>query len=444
VKLGLRLSRDDTGHATKLTVVLDEWAKADPPIPADQLPEWLKSLGGPKEVYEAVLDRKRPRLTKDQGNAAFHELVEAGFAWVTESPGQFAGLDGDYLALVHFDSIRRTIGFRAVDPKVGQGWLRRNAKRLLASRSTLNSPPATPRSDVPLDPFMTEPERAKHLYEVTKAKTAHIAIDRWLEPAAGTGAFFNLLPPDRRLGIDIKKRIEGVIEHDFLTFTDFGDYVYGTIGNFPFGKNAPIRFFNHAARVSRFIALIAPPTFKKPKTVNQLDPHFHLIHEEDLPENSFILGGQQEHIAAIFQIWEKRAAKRDPIPEFSPDTDDLEFLPAARSNEATIWFQRLGVNAGRIKDPKDILTKSTSPKSHFFIKCDPTSADILRSISWRDLREKGNGPPSITQTEIIEAYCSTKSNRSAHQYQPPGSEYRSTLPRPGTVADFSPIPAAAN
>jgi hypothetical protein len=81
VKYGLSLTRDSTGHATKLTTALDEWARADPPIPADQLPEWLKVSGGVKGVYQAVLDRKRPRLTRDQSDAAFHQLVDAGFAW---------------------------------------------------------------------------------------------------------------------------------------------------------------------------------------------------------------------------------------------------------------------------------------------------------------------------------------------------------------------------
>ena len=415
VKFGLSLSRDANGHATKLTATLDEWAKADPPIPADQLPVWVKSSGGVKGVYQSVRDRERPPVTKDERDTALHDLIESGFLWETDTPDQLAALDGDYLALVHFDSIRRTVGFRAVDPKVDQGWLRINAKRLVASRVALDSTPGPTRSDVPVDPFMTKPELAKHLYQVVKEKTAHIEIDRFLEPSCGDGAFFNLMPPKRRLGIDIRKRIEGVIEHDFLTFTDFGDYTYGTVGNPPFGKNAPLKFFNRAARISAFIAFIVPTTFKKPHTVNKLDPYFHLIHEEDVPHNSFVFGGQEEHISAVFQIWERREARRDLIREVPSRSGDLEFLPAARMSEATIWFQRLGVNAGRVKDPDDILTKSTSPESHFFIRCDEAAANILRSISWRDVRQNASGPPNISQTEIVDAYELAIQNRSSSQ-----------------------------
>jgi hypothetical protein len=114
----------------------------------------------------------------------------------------------------------------------------------------------------------------------------------------------------------------------------------------------------------------------------------------------------------VFQIWERRPEKRDPIRELPAYSDDLEFLPTARLSEVTIWFQRLGVNTGRIKDPHDILTKSTSPKSHFFIRCDEAAVDILRTINRRDVRENGSGPPRISQTEIVEAYNSVKRNLS--------------------------------
>jgi hypothetical protein len=150
VKFGLSLSRDANGQATKLAVVLDEWAKADPPIPPDEIPQWLKRSGGVKGVYQAVRDRERPQVTKDERDSALHELIELGFVWETDTPDQLAALDGDYLALVHLDSIRRTVGFRAIDPKVDQGWLRSNAKRLVASQAAFGRAPTPTRSDVAL------------------------------------------------------------------------------------------------------------------------------------------------------------------------------------------------------------------------------------------------------------------------------------------------------
>ena len=47
-----------------------------------------------------------------------------------------------------------------------------------------------------VDAFMTKPEVARDLFGVTKLRTAHIVIDRRLEPSVGEGAFFKLLLPD--------------------------------------------------------------------------------------------------------------------------------------------------------------------------------------------------------------------------------------------------------
>jgi hypothetical protein len=99
------------------------------------------------------------------------------------------------------------------------------------------------------DQFFTKRPLARRLYEITRAKIQdqQIAFDSWLEPAAGDGAFFDLLPPDNRLGIDLDPgEVEGVVEHDFLSYSGLDTRVYGTIGNPLFGKNAnmAIKIFN--------------------------------------------------------------------------------------------------------------------------------------------------------------------------------------------------------
>jgi hypothetical protein len=140
-----------------------------------------------------------------------------------------------------------------------------------------------------------------------------IAFDCWLEPAAGDGAFFDLLPADNRLGIDLDPRdVEGVIEHDFFSYNGLDARVYGTIGNPPFGKNAnmAIKFFNHCAQISGFIAFILPRTFKKDSVLNKIDENFHLKYEELLPDNSFEIDGVDKSVPTVFQIWVKRPYRR--------------------------------------------------------------------------------------------------------------------------------------
>jgi hypothetical protein len=179
------------------------------------------------------------------------------------------------------------------------------------------------------DRYFTKRPLARRLYEITKAIIAEqqIDFDCWLEPAAGDGSFFNLLPRENRLGIDVDPTdVEGVIEHDFFSYSDFGSRVYGTIGNPAFGKNAnmAIKFFNYCARISSFIAFILPRTFKKDSVINKLDSHFHLEYEEILPDNSFEIDGREKSVPTGFQIWIKRPHRRARV-EILGDHEDLEF-----------------------------------------------------------------------------------------------------------------------
>ena len=327
VMRALGISKDPNGRARPLTVTLDEAERygKEP----DEIPEWLESQGGVDGVYRKYLARQRRRLTKNERDMAVHELLELGPICKIALPHALAYFDGDYQAVVHIDAVQRTLEIRAVDPKVTPAWLRGSAERLVSSRAMLDMRPTPKRPDVPVDAFMTKPPLAATLYAVTKAKIAEhkISFNRWLEPAAGDGAFFTLLP-EGSLGIDIEKRIEGVVEHDFLSFTDFGHYTYCAIGNNPFGKNASlaIRFFNHAARVSNAIALILPRTFRKASVQNKLDQYFHLIHEQAVPDNSFLHMGAEVNVPCVFQIWQKRKTKRPLIATRCRD-DNLEFLP---------------------------------------------------------------------------------------------------------------------
>jgi len=399
VMRALGISKDPKGRARPLTVTLDEWERSGKE--PDEIPEWLESQdGGVDGIYRKYLARQRRRLTKNERDMAVHELSELGPICKIALPHPLAYLDGDYQAVVHIDAIQQTLEIRAVDPKVTPAWLRANAERLVNSRAMLDMRPTPKRPDIPVDTFMTKRRLAARLYEVTKMKIAEheISFDRWLEPAAGDGAFYTLLP-EGSLGIDIEKSIEGVVEHDFLSFTDFGNDTFCTIGNIPF--SLAIRFFNHAARVSALIAFILPRTFRKPSVQNKLDPHFHLIHEEAIPDNSFLHMGAEVHVPCVFQIWQKRKTKRPHIATRYRG-DNLEFLPPGRHHEATIAFQRIGVGAGTIK-PIEPGKPLPAAQSHYFIRCDEHAHTILRAINFHT-RYDTAGNPSISKSEIVNAY----------------------------------------
>ncbi len=71
----------------------------------------------------------------------------------------------------------------------------------------------------------------------------------FIEPSVGNGSFYNFLPDDKKIGIDIDANIkfDNVIVSDYLDFTPKnGKYI--VIGNPPFGLrgNLALRFINHS------------------------------------------------------------------------------------------------------------------------------------------------------------------------------------------------------
>lgn len=67
-----------------------------------------------------------------------------------------------------------------------------------------------------LDQYYTKPAIAKKCFTFIKRIIPdYLSYDIFLEPSAGTGNFFNYLPKDRRLGLDLDPHCENVIQQDF-------------------------------------------------------------------------------------------------------------------------------------------------------------------------------------------------------------------------------------
>jgi len=343
----LRATGDKPGRSTVICAVLDEWARGNPRVVPDKIPQWVKDEGGPNAIYNRRRERHRPVPRQDEKDAAVHALCELPPMISSPLPPELHGLDEDHLVLAHFDSIRQTVEIKGVVRKIDQAWLRANAINILAQRQPRSAPE---KPTGPIDEFFTKPEVAEDLYrktlEIVAERPNYRDVTFWLDPSVGEGAFFNLLPPDKRLGIDIAAKVPGVVEHDFLTYRDFGDHCYFCIGNPPFTNGMAVKFFNRAARVSRYIAFVVAKTFANPSIQRKLDRHFHLLATLPMPEMAFVYGGKEVSVPTIYQIWERRETLR-PIPrrETAEECADLEFLPSA--DGAKYILQNVGENSGR-------------------------------------------------------------------------------------------------
>jgi len=162
------------------------------------------------------------------------------------------------------------------------------------------------------DQFFTEPSAAADslsiLYQVLRQNNLDPNDYTFIEPSAGDGSFFNCLPPERRIGLDIEARLVDVIEQDFLTWTPPpGKYI--CVGNPPFGLrgHTALQFINHAATFCEFVAFIVPQLFNSngkgscKKRVKGLN----LIHSENTDTNFHNPDGTNVSVNVIYQIWSR-------------------------------------------------------------------------------------------------------------------------------------------
>ena len=193
-----------------------------------------------------------------------------------------------------------------------------------------------------LDQIYTKPAVAERCFGFlleTLGSLPDLRHDRlfFVEPSAGEGSFLDLMPPDRRVGIDIDPQRAGIIRHDFLTW-DFETAINDprqtvAVGNPPFGHRSrlAIRFFNRAAEMASTIAFVVPVQFRKYSVHKNLRSGFQWIATMDLPSPAFYTRFEPDYrLNAEFQIWTREA---------NHGFEDMRLLspPAIRHADFEMW-----------------------------------------------------------------------------------------------------------
>ena len=137
----------------------------------------------------------------------------------------------------------------------------------------------------------------------------------FIEPSAGGGVFFNLLPPDRRFGFDIEPRFPEVKQQDYLEWEPSKTGKYVVIGNPPFGLRGQLalKFINHSGKFADYVCFILPQLFESDgkgvprKRVVGLN----LVHSEKLDTSFESPDGKKVNVQCIFQIWSKHTQNKD-------------------------------------------------------------------------------------------------------------------------------------
>ena len=175
--------------------------------------------------------------------------------------------------------------------------------------------------------FYTKPEVARicwqHFTDTLSALNRSISDLFFVGPSAGTGTFYELVPPPRRFGMDLVSKCDDVIPQDFLKVTDFPVAPRDTaiIGNPPFGKRGKlaIAFFNHAAYLADLVAFIVPINFRKFTVHKQLNLNMRFISRLPLPRDAFYLStGKSYSVNTEFQIWTRLSSVHHDMRQYKP------------------------------------------------------------------------------------------------------------------------------
>lgn len=172
-----------------------------------------------------------------------------------------------------------------------------------------------------LDQFYTKPEVARHCFDKFVEVIAPDKECAWIEPSAGAGAFFSLMPHDRRIGLDLAPAYDGVQEADYRLYRPPpGRYV--ALGNPPFGYKCDLakEFIRKTAMFSQAIGFIVPTTCA-------IDfPGAEVVYTEDLDADSFVKPNGRIHKVpgCSFVIWKK------------PRSESFNLLTTSGSNRTTI------------------------------------------------------------------------------------------------------------
>ena len=149
----------------------------------------------------------------------------------------------------------------------------------------------------------------------------------FIEPSVGNGSFFQFLPKDKRIGIDIEPHIKdvSVFRKNYLDWKPEQTGPYIVIGNPPFGLrgNLALKFINHST-FADYVAFILPPLFESDGkgTPGKRVKGFNLIYSQKI-ENLFENPkGKEIKVECIFQIWSKYQINKDYSNTFLKKNSD--------------------------------------------------------------------------------------------------------------------------
>lgn len=264
--------------------------------------------------------------------------------------------------------------------------------------------------------FYTDPALARRCVALVDEL---LGLDRFalcVEPGAGEGAFLDLLPPARRIGVDVQPRGPEVVAADYLQWQPPAvDGPVLTIGNPPFGQRGALAmaFLDRACAASDAVAFILPRSFAKYTFLDRVHPRFHLV--GSLPaDGEFRDGaGRPVPVRAIFQVWQRRDVDRpreerpDRHPDFAMRHAHLSRVSAEALGRLRAEHAFTIPQVGADFRPREVDTVVRG--SHWFIRpLVPGVRERFERLDFGFLDGLNTAHTSLSRRDIVAAYVAAE------------------------------------
>ncbi|MEH6648379.1 hypothetical protein [Sulfitobacter sp.] len=153
--------------------------------------------------------------------------------------------------------------------------------------------------------------------------------------------------------------------------------------------------------------MILPASFGKVSVQRQLDPRFELMHQTDLPDETFYREAKPIRINACFQIW-KRGLQPRQIRQLPSKHNDFEVVKTL--GNADFVIRRIGARAGDVIEIPDDRTaaRGLSPSSNYYVRATNVAPEQIKSIfhaiDFTETRKKSVAVPSVSKPELVALY----------------------------------------
>lgn len=259
-----------------------------------------------------------------------------------------------------------------------------------------------------LDQFYTSDKVVDECLSILRPFVQKYKIDFYVEPSAGTGAFFKRFSKNI-FGFDLEPKCDGVAKKNWYDVerSDLPEGDFCIIGNPPFGiRNVDSKGFIRKAislKGCKMIAFVIPQVFEKLSIQKVFPSNWKLLSTSSTLDDGFILEGEPYHVPCVFQVWTCFDSDVD-LREQEPVLDN-NFFEFVKQEDSDVFV--FGAAPKNIISPQEVKPNNRG----YFLKLKVDKNEFIdrsNSIDWKSIGKSSvnGGAFWLTKGEYVRGFVS--------------------------------------